>query len=93
MPPAAALGPPADHVGGDFEWEVAPDCCGRLLDAIDQEKFVFVSSLTSAAGHWLYILPLNSAGALARTGGVELAYCPWCGAKIRARKAPARYVP
>ena len=75
-----------DHIGGNFEWEIEPDCsCGRLKDAVE-EKFIFVSNFTDHGFNSFYMLPVDSDGSLFRSDGVPIAHCPWCGDKIKGRK-------
>lgn len=76
----------ADHVGGSFAWEKEPACCELLKLAVDDEKFVFVSNFTEGGNNLFYFMPLASDGSLARSDGVTISYCPWCGTKIQARK-------
>lgn len=75
-----------DHIGGNFEWETPPDCCGLLKAAVDDEKFVFVSNFTSEGFNSLYMLPVTSDGFLARSNGLPISHCPWCGTEIKVRK-------
>ena len=74
-----------DHVAGGFEWEIAPNCCDELKQALDA-RFVFVSNITDYGANQFYIMPLDSDGSLFRRKGVEISHCPWCGEKIIARK-------
>lgn len=86
MPQRIDVDQNADHVGGTFEWEVPPQCCEMLPAAVDDEKFIFVSNFTSQGGNSFYMLPITESGYLARTDGIPISHCPWCGAKINARK-------
>lgn len=81
------LGLKPDHVGGGFEWEREP-CCDLLKGAVDDERFVFVSNFVSGKSgpNSFYIMALDADGRLARSDGLSIAYCPWCGTKIDARK-------
>jgi len=78
----------ADHIGGAFKWEREPSCCSLLKDAVDEEQFVFVSNFVDGKDgpNSFYIMPLTADGSLARSDGVGIAFCPWCGTKIDARK-------
>ena len=80
------IGQVADHIGGNFEWEVAPACCDLLKDAVDEEKFVFVSNFTDGGKNAFYMMPVTSEGYFARDNGITISHCPWCGTKISARK-------
>jgi hypothetical protein len=86
-----------DHVGGGFEWKVKPICsCGRLIEAVDKDKFVFVSNFVDGDGeeetNLFYMMPLDANGSLARSKGVQISHCPWCGDKIVGRKNKAASV-
>jgi len=75
-----------DHIGGNFRWEVEPNCrCGMLKTAIE-DKFLFVSNFTDAGFNQVYMLPVSSDGTLFKSDGVPIAHCPWCGEKINCRK-------
>ena len=75
-----------DHVFGGFRWEIEPKCkCGRLLEAV-KDKFVFVSNFTEEGQNHFYIMPLDADGDLAKSSGIPIQYCPWCGDKITGRK-------
>jgi hypothetical protein len=81
---------PSDHIGKNIEWDKKPECsCGRFAAAVD-EKFVFVSNFADGEGdnvHSLfYMMPVTSEGTLARSSGVQIAHCPWCGDKISGHK-------
>ena len=76
----------ADHIGGNFEWEKPPKCCGMLKDAVDEEKFIFVSNFTSNDENVFYMMPVMSEGYFARNNGITISHCPWCGTKITGRK-------
>ncbi len=82
-----SLGLKPDHVGGGFEWEREP-CCDLLKSAVDEEHFVFVSNFVGGPekANSFYIMTLGSDGRLARSDGLSISYCPWCGTKINARK-------
>ena len=76
-----------DHVGGGFNWEVEPKCtCGLLKPAIEEEQMIFVSNFTNGGFNVCYMMPLEAEGTLARTDGVTITHCPWCGDKIECRK-------
>jgi hypothetical protein len=80
-----------DHVGGNFEWEKKPKCsCGKLIQAIDEYKFIFVSNFTDGKGddehNVFYMLPVDADGSLVRSKGVTIQNCPWCGDPIQGRK-------
>jgi predicted RNA-binding Zn-ribbon protein involved in translation (DUF1610 family) len=76
-----------NHVGGNFEWEVEPICsCGRLIKAVEEEKFMFVNNLVQDGYNKFYIMPLSADGSLARSDGVAIENCPWCGDRILGRK-------
>lgn len=77
-----------DHIGRGFEWEREPSCCSLLKAAVDEEKFVFVSNFVEGkqGPNSFYIMPITEDGTLARSDGVSISYCPWCGTKIDARK-------
>lgn len=81
------LGLKPDHVGGGFEWEREP-CCDLLKAAVDEERFVFVSNFVGGLekANSFYIMTLDADGRLARSDGLTISYCPWCGTKINARK-------
>lgn len=81
------LGLKHDHVGGGFEWEREP-CCDLLKAAVDDERFVFVSNFVGGPekSNSFYIMALDADGGLARSNGLAIAHCPWCGAQINARK-------
>lgn len=81
------LGQNHDHIGGNFDWEFAPDCsCGLLKAAIDEEKFLFVSNFTDGKWNVCYMVPLASDGQPVRSNGVNISYCPWCGDRITVKK-------
>ncbi|AZO54893.1 MULTISPECIES: hypothetical protein [unclassified Mesorhizobium] len=75
-----------DHVGGNFEWDVAPNCCTLLKAAVDDDKFIFVSNFASEGNNSFYMMPVTSEGYFARDNGVAISHCPWCGTKIVGRK-------
>jgi hypothetical protein len=80
-----------DHVGGNFQWEKEPKCsCGKLIQAVDEDKFIFVSEVVVGKGederNYFYMRPVDADGYLVRTKGVEILNCPWCGDPIRGRK-------
>lgn len=75
-----------DHIGGNFKWEVAPSCCSLLKSAVDEEKFVFVSNFTDGGNNSLYMMPVADDGSFARSNGIPIGFCPWCGTKIAVRK-------
>jgi hypothetical protein len=75
-----------DHVGGNFEWELKPKCsCGRLEDAVD-DRFIFVSNFTDDGFNQFYFLPVDADGFLAKSSGIPISNCPWCGDEIKTRK-------
>lgn len=81
------LGQNKDHIGGNFQWEIPPKCsCGMFRKAIDEDKFIFVSNFTDGRWNTFYIMPLAADGGLARSDGIPISNCPWCGDKIKARK-------
>jgi hypothetical protein len=81
------LGMNEDHVGGHFKWDVEPNCqCGQLKAAVDEERFVFVSNITDHGSNLFYIIPLTSDGTPARSDGIPIQHCPWCGDKIKGKK-------
>jgi len=74
----------SDHIHGGFEWEIEPNCkCGQLAQAI-RDKIIFVSNYTDFNASILYILPIHSDG-FQRTS-MQIAYCPWCGDRVKAKK-------
>ena len=76
----------SDHINGGFDWEVEPDCtCGQLAEAI-RDKIILVSNHSDFDNNILYFLPLHYDGYLRYDSGVAIAYCPWCGDRIRAKK-------
>ncbi len=77
--------PKPDHVHGNFEWEKEPSCCENLLQALE-EKFVFVSNFTDGGMNQIYMMPLISGGYLAKSDGIPIHHCPWCGEKLKVRK-------
>jgi hypothetical protein len=81
------LGITKNHIGGNFEWEREP-CCDLMKGAVDEEKFVFVSNFVMGkeGPNSFYIMTLDADGRLARSDGLPISYCPWCGTKIGARK-------
>ena len=87
MAQSMELGLKPDHVGGGFEWEREP-CCDLLKAAVDEERFVFVSNVVESRNgpNSFYIMTLDADGHLARSDGLTIGYCPWCGTKIDARK-------
>lgn len=75
-----------NHIGGNFKWDVEPNCkCGKIKDAVD-EQFVFVSNLTSDGFNEFYMMPVTADGYLFRTNGLPISHCPWCGDQIRGKK-------
>ena len=79
-----------DHVGGNFEWEKKPECsCGKLIQAVE-DKFIFVGNFVDGKGddehNIFYMMPVDADGYLARSKGIPIANCPWCGDPIRGRK-------
>ncbi len=75
-----------DHIGGNFEWEIEPNCkCGRIKEAVD-EQFVFVSNFTDDGFNHFYMMPVTAEGYLFRGNGLPISHCPWCGDKIQGRK-------
>ncbi|PBB31176.1 hypothetical protein [Mesorhizobium sp. WSM3868] len=75
-----------DHIGGNFEWDVAPSCCDLLRGAVDEEKFIFVSNFASKGSNSFYMMPVTSDGYFARESGVTINHCPWCETKISGTK-------
>lgn len=77
-----------DHVWPNFEWEVAPSCCENLQAAVQDDKFIFVSNFVDSEGapNHFYMLPVNSEGYLARSNGIPISHCPWCGNKMEGKK-------
>lgn len=77
-----------DHVGGRFQWEREPSCCSQLKAAIDEDKFIFVSNFVDGENgpNSFYMMPVDADGYLARSKGVQISHCPWCGTAIDARK-------
>lgn len=80
----------ADHVAGGFSWEKEPKCsCGMVMQAIE-DKFIFVSNFVDGKDddkHSIfYIMPVDSSGFFARSSGVNITNCPWCGDRIRGLK-------
>jgi hypothetical protein len=76
-----------DHVEGRFKWDAEPSCsCGRLKGAF-QERFFFVANMVEGNNSMVYMMPVDSHGHLARSGGVQIYNCPWCGDKIKVRKS------
>jgi len=75
-----------DHVGGNFTWAIQPSCCDLLKSAVDEERFIFVGNMGTKASNNFYMLPVTNEGYLARTDGVGISYCPWCGTKIAGKK-------
>ena len=81
-----ALGMNDDHVGGNFEWEIEPNCkCGKIKVAVE-DQFVFVSDTTVGSFNQFYMMPLSADGSLFRRSGVPISNCPWCGDKIQGSK-------
>lgn len=80
-----------NHIGGNFEWERAPSCCSLLRAAVDEEQFIFVSNFVDGktGPNSFYMLPVTADGMLARSNGVQISHCPWCGTRIEARKRTA----
>lgn len=78
-----------DHVGGKFSWKREPSCCSLLKAAVDEDRFVFVSSFVEGKDgpNSFYMMPVDADGYLVRNNGVSIVHCPWCGAKIDARKS------
>jgi hypothetical protein len=75
-----------DHIHGGFEWEKKPDCkCGQLAEAI-KDKIIFVSNHSDFNANMLYLFPLHHDGFLRYDSGVPIAYCPWCGDRVRVKK-------
>ena len=74
-----------DHIKGNFEWKVEPDCCEQFHLAMEQ-KFIFISNASDLGTNLFYIMPLDSDGDILRQKGVLIHYCPWCGHKIKGRK-------
>ena len=75
-----------DHIGGNFKWDVPPQCCDMLLMAVEDEKFIFVSNFVSKGENNFYMMPVTSDGYFARDSGIVISHCPWCGTKITAKK-------
>ena len=76
-----------NHVGGGFEWSTEPICsCGKVKEAVDEGKYLFVSNFTEADYNIFYMMPLAADGTLARNQGVEISHCPWCGDQIKGQK-------
>ncbi|MER9373660.1 hypothetical protein [Mesorhizobium sp. M0491] len=82
-----------DHIGGNFDWDVAPSCCDLLKDAVDEEKFIFVSNFVSEESNTFYMLPVTNEGRFARDTGITISFCPWCGTKIVGKKKYAQENP
>jgi hypothetical protein len=86
LPSKVDLAIPKDHVSGGFHWDKKPQCkCGRLEKAFE-EKFFFASNVADDGLTIVYMHPVDSDGYLVRSKGVEVAYCPWCGDKIKVHK-------
>ena len=39
-----------NHIGGNFTWDTKPECCKNLIDAVEVDKFVFVSNFVFKIG-------------------------------------------
>lgn len=77
---------PADHIEGGFSWEIEPKCqCGQLQIAI-KDHFIFVSNFTEGGFNMFYMMPTCADGSFAKSDGVPIQHCPWCGDKIKGRK-------
>lgn len=75
-----------DHIGGNFTWEVEPNCkCGKIKEAVDAQ-FVFVSNFTDGGFNQFYMMPVTADGYLIYGDGLPIHHCPWCGDKIKGRK-------
>lgn len=75
-----------DHIGGNFEWDVEPDCkCGLLKKAVE-EQFIFVSNFTNHGFNSFYMMPITADGYPIRDSGVPISNCPWCGDEIKGKK-------
>ena len=69
--------PKPDHVAGNFDWLVAPNCtCGLLAKAID-EHAIFVSNMTNGDFNICYVFLMTANGELHRDDGTPIEYCPW----------------
>lgn len=55
---------------------------------MDDERFIFVSNFVDGkeGPNTFYMLPVTSDGYFARSDGIQITHCPWCGTKIDARK-------
>lgn len=81
----------SDHIQGNFEWEIEPYCCDEFKNALD-EKFIFVSNFTDSTPEkkgfniLFYMMPVTVDGYFARSDGLAIYNCPWCGTEIKGRK-------
>ncbi len=76
-----------DHIHGNFEWEVPPNCkCGLLKNTIE-EKFFFVSNRVKSDGtNVVYCFFSNGDDMRLHNDGTPIQFCPWCGDKISVKK-------
>ncbi|WP_300754990.1 hypothetical protein [Janthinobacterium sp.] len=80
------IGQNKDHIGGNFEWEVEPNCkCGNLIHAVE-EQFIFVGNFLIDGFNNFYMMPVAANGYPIRDNGVAITHCPWCGEKIKGKK-------
>lgn len=70
-----------NHAWPNFEWEKKPDCCELLTGAVE-EGWIFVSNFTSKTSNTFYMMPVDADGRYARTDGIAINNCPWCGTAI-----------
>jgi hypothetical protein len=77
---------PDDHIGENINWERPPRCtCGQLKTAVEN-KYIFVSNLSTGGSNNCYIIPLAESGEPFNADGIHILNCPWCGDKIDVKK-------
>lgn len=87
MPNRIELNLKEDHVSDGFEWKEKPSCkCGMFLHAI-QDRIIFVSNVIVEDSNTFYMCPLDSEGRLYHRHELPIVFCPWCGDRVRGRKA------
>ena len=75
-----------NHIGGNFKWEIEPNCkCGIFKKAVE-EQFIFASNITNDGFNTFYMMPVTADGYLIRENGVPISHCPWCGDEIKGKK-------
>jgi len=51
-----------------------------------QDEYLFVSNMTENGFNQFYIMLVDANRSFARSSGMPIHHCPWCGDQIRGKK-------